>query len=240
MNAWKVTLIAALAAVLAGCGTTRINTQAMEAYGEALGHQRVLAEQHAATTATSATMCAHDANPGLCVVALQLASNAGRPNQTIQMPQLRSPGEEFARGFGPIASLASAGIQVWGAGWLVDRSGRNAVDLVGAVGGVVGQVQGPIDNSVTVGGDQIGGSRIDDRSVAVGGDQIGGNRVDDRSVAVGGDQVGGDQRIGDDLSGSCIGPECRANSPGPIDQSDQSDNSDNSDNSTSNPTPPEP
>ncbi|MFW6339507.1 MAG: hypothetical protein ACOC0Q_01420 [Wenzhouxiangella sp.] len=238
MTTLRLIALAALVLTLTACGTTRINTQAMEAYGGALQHQRALAEQHAGGCATAASLCAHDSNPGLCVVAAQLACNAGRPNFAAQMPQLRSPGEEFARGFSPVAGLLSAGLQVYGAGWLVDRSGRNAVDLVGAVGGVVGQVQGPVDNSVSVGGnlgatDQsttVGGNFGNtDQSVAIGGDQIGGDRVDDSST--GGDWIGGN--LGDDVSG-CVGEACRATSPGPI------DNSDSSDNSTTNPPPPAP
>ena len=226
MKTLKLTLIAALAAVLVGCGTTRINTQAMDAYGMAMQHQRALADQHAGGCASAASMCAHDTNPGLCVVAAQLACNAGRPAQAVQMPQLRSPGEEFARGFAPIASLASTGLQVWGAGWLVDRSGRNAVDLVGAVGGVVGQVQGPIDNSVTVGGN-LGDTR---------GHEVGGNFGDTRGDEwIAGGNIG-DTR-GDEFN---AGRDIRIGSPGPIDNSDNStgpvDNSIN----TPEPTPPEP
>jgi len=89
------------------------------------------------------------------------------------------------------------------------------------------------DHSVTIGGDQIGRDRIDDRSVSVGGDQIGRDRIDDRSV--GRDQIGRDQRIGDEIEGSCVGDECRNNSPGSIDQSDNSDNS--TDNSPIDPDP---
>lgn len=77
MSPWKIILIAALAIILAGCGTTRINTQAMDAYGMAMQHQRAIAEQHAGGCATAASLCAHDANPGLCVVAAQLACNGG-------------------------------------------------------------------------------------------------------------------------------------------------------------------
>ncbi|MFW6340646.1 MAG: hypothetical protein ACOC0Q_07240, partial [Wenzhouxiangella sp.] len=151
--------------ILTGCGTTRVNQMQMEAYSDALASQRVAAEQHAGSCATAASLCAHDTNPGLCVVAAQLACNAGRPSFAAQMPQLRSPGEEFARGFGPVASLLSAGLQVYGAGWLVDRSGRNAVELVSAVGGVAGQIQGPVDNSISVGGN-YGNT---DQSTAAGG-----------------------------------------------------------------------
>ena len=201
-------------AVLAGCGTTAINQQAMEAHHEALQSQRLAIEQHNASCATAAAACAED----MCRVATMLACALGQPDQRIEQPRLRSPGEEFARGFAPIASLANTGLQVWGAGWLVDRSGRNATDLVGAVGGVVGQVQGPVDNSVNVGGN-YGDTRGDE----VGGDMIGGDRIDDRST--GRDHIGRDQRIGDDVRDSCVGPECRNHSPGPIDNSDNSDHS---------------
>jgi hypothetical protein len=75
-------------------------------------------------------------------------------------------------------------------------------------------------------GDTAGGNIGDTRRDTAGNDLIGRDRVDDRSV--GRDQIGRDQRIGDEIDGSCIGAECRNVSPGPIDQSDNSDNSDNS------------
>lgn len=88
---------------------------------------------------------------------------------------------------------------------------RDTDTLVGGITGVADTIAG-MDRRYT------------DNSVSVGGDQIGRDRIDDRSV-------GGDQRVGDDIDGSCIGDECRNTSPGPIDESDHSDNSDNSDNS---------
>jgi len=215
--------------VLAGCGTTAINQMAMEAHRESLLTQRTAIEQHQNACASNAVGCRDD----MCRVAVTLACALGQPEMRIEAPRLRSPGEEFARGFSPIASLAQAGIQVWGAGWLVDRSGQNMVDLVTAsgglvqqVGGVIGPLQGPVDNSITVGGN-YGDS---DSSTNVGGNL--GN-----TETVGRDQIGGDQRLGDDIDGSCIGDACRNTSPGPI---DQSDNSDNSDNSTNPPPDPEP
>lgn len=214
-------VLAGLALLLAGCGTTAINQQAMAAHQEALMSQRLAMEQHAGRCATSSAVCQHDTNPGLCAVAVELACGQSAPSMAVSPPQLRSPGDEFARGFGPIANLASTGLQVWGAGWLVDRSGRNAADLVGAVGGLVGQVQGPVDNSVSV-----GGNWGDTRGHEIGGDQIGGDRIDDRST--GRDRIGRDQRIGDDIRDSCVGDRCRNESPGPID------------NSTNNPPPDDP
>jgi hypothetical protein len=196
-----VSLIALV--ILAGCGTSGINQMAMEAHHEALLSQRMAMEQHSSTCATNAAGCADD----MCRVAVTLACALGQPEYRVSSPQLRSPGEEFARGFGPIASLASTGLQVWGAGWLVDRSGRNATDLVGAVGGVVGQVQGPIDNSINVGGN-YGDTRGDEVNV-------GGNYGDTRGDEIGGDYIGGDQRIGDDAHDSCVGDSCRNTSPGP-------------------------
>jgi hypothetical protein len=208
--------VAALA-TLAGCGTTSLNRQAMAAHDTQLRalHQQATSNQSA--IAETASSCQDD----MCRVAVTLAGALGRPDMRVQAPQLRSPGEEFARGFAPIGHLLNTGLQVWGAGWLVDQSGQNMVDLVGSVGSVVGNVQGPVDNSVTVGGN-YGDT---DNGISVGG-----NYGDTRGDEIGRDQIGGDQRIGDDVRGSCVGDASRNSSPGPID---------NSDNSTDNP-PPEP
>ena len=196
---------------LAGCGTTGINQMALEAHGEALQSKRLAIEQHASSCATAAAGCAED----MCRVAVMLACGHSRPADHVPQPQLRSPGEEFARGFAPVGNLLSTGLQVWGAGYLVDRSGQNMVDLAGSIGTLAGDLQGPVDNSVNVGGN-YGDTRGDE----IGGDAIGGDRIDDRSV--GRDQIGGDQRIGDDIDGSCVGDRCRNSSPGPIDNSDNS------------------
>lgn len=205
MNHWNLkplltlALLAGLVLLLTGCGTTAINQQAMSAHHEALMSQRLAIEQHAGACATAAASCDED----LCRVATLLACNVNSPSLAVEQPRLRSPGEEFARGFGPVANLASAGLNIWGAGWLVDRSGRNAAELVNAVGGVVGQVQGPVDNSTNVGGNW-GDTRGD------AGDTIGGDR--------GGDTGGDRYHAGRDI---------RQDSPGPIDNSDSSDNSTN-------------
>lgn len=70
--------------------------------------------------------------------------------------------------------------------------------------------------------DVIAGIDRSDNSVSIGGDQIGGDRIDDRST--GRDRVGGDWRQGDDIRDSCVGPDCRSNAPGPIDNSDNAVN----------------
>lgn len=215
----RLMVLALLALVLAACGTTGTNQMAMSAYQDALQSKRLAVEQHASSCATAAAGCAED----MCRVAVMLACGHSRPSADVPQPRLRSPGEEFARGISPITGLLNTGLQVWGAGWLVDRSGQNMVDLVGSVGSVVGQVQGPVDNSINVGGN-YGDTRGDE----IGGDAIGGDRIDDRSV--GRDQIGRDQRVGDDVDGSCIGDNCRNVSDGPIDQSNPGD--DNNDNST--------
>lgn len=77
------------------------------------------------------------------------------------------------------------------------------------------------DNSLQVGGDQIGGSRVDDYSTQIGRDAVGGNYT---ASSIGGDSVGQDQRHGDDiqLSDACVGDSCYSQSPGPVDNSNTS------------------
>lgn len=206
------------AAILCGCGTARINQQAMEAHDMQLRAVHQQTANYQATISETAAGCEDD----MCRVAVMLAGALGRPDLPVQAPRLRSPGEEFARGFGPIGSLLNTGLQVWGAGWLVDRSGQSMVDLVGEVSGLAGQIQGPVDNSVNVGGN-YGDT---DQSTTVGG-----NYGDTRGDVIGRDQIGRDQRVGDDVRDSCIGDMCRNSSPGPIDESD---------NSVTNPVEPDP
>lgn len=206
------------AAILCGCGTARINQQAMEAHDTQLRSAHQQAASYQATISETAAGCEDD----MCRVAVMLAGALGRPDMHVQAPRLRSPGEEFARGFAPIGNLLNTGLHLFGAGWLVDRSGQNMVELTGALGDVVGNVQGPVDNSVTVGGNQ----GDTDQSTTVGG-----NYGDTRGDEIGRDQIGRDQRVGDDVRDSCIGDMCRNSSPGPIDESD---------NSVTNPDPPEP
>lgn len=66
--------------------------------------------------------------------------------------------------------------------------------------------------NVSIGGDQIGGDRVDDRSVvdqsvSIGGDQIGGDRIDDQSTVIGDGYTGRDRIddesivIGDEFTG---------------------------------------
>ena len=97
---------------------------------------------------------------------------------------------------------------------------RQTEALTDAITGTAGVIAGMdrADYSTHIGGDQIGGDRVDDRSV--GGDRIGGDRIDDRST--GRDRVGGDWRSGDDWQDVCVGDDCRFTSPGPIDNSDNS------------------
>ena len=201
-TAMRYALIILTALVLAGCATTQPSYDLM-----ALEQQRLERLDQVALT------CESD----LCRV--MVAQEQGR-NQYRPAPQGHHPAWSILD-----RTLAIAVPAYFGA--------RQVRDLVGLTGDVAGVIAGMdrSDNSITIGGDQIGGDRVDDQSVAVGGDQIGGDRVDDQSV--GGDQIGGDNRVGDDISG-CVGDECRVTSPGPI---DESDNSDNSDNSTTNPPP---
>src|SRR5699024_3747458 len=86
------------------------------------------------------------------------------------------------------------------------------------------------NTTTTVGGnygdtrrDTAGGNIGDTRGDTAGNDMIGRDRVDDRSV--GRDNIGRDQRLGDDISDSCVGDDCRNDSQGPW-QEDHSDNSD--------------
>lgn len=73
------------------------------------------------------------------------------------------------------------------------------------------------DNSLQVGGDQIGGNRVEDYSTV----------VHDSSHRIGGDSVGRDQHHGDwnQLSDTCVGDSCHSQSPGPVDNSNNSDHS---------------
>lgn len=231
----RITIIAvvlAAVAVLAGCSTTGTNAMLMEAHQEALATQRAAIQQHEGAAATAAAACNGDTT---CVVSVTAIFALSRPDIRIEQPRLRSSGQEFAQAFTPVANLASTGLQIFGAGWLVDRSGQNMVDvvnasagLVGQVGTVVGGLQSPVDNSVTVGGNYGDTDNSTD---------VGGNLGDtDQSTDIGRDSIGGDQRVGDDIEGSCIGDACRNTSPGPIDF-EQNDNSDNSTNPAPEPDP---
>ena len=219
-------LFALCCAVLAGCGTTAINQQAMQAYHDQISHHRTVAQAHASQCSAAANGC--EPGDGLCRVAVILACGQTQPSHHIQQPQLRSPGEEFARGFAPVAQLASTGLQLWGAGYLVDRSGRNAVDLVGAVGNVAGQIQGPIDNSVNVAGNYGDTHTRGDETVVGGnwgdtrGDEthVGGNFGDTRTVNTRRDTIGGDRGGDTGRDRYAAGRDIRQESPGPIDTGD--------------------
>lgn len=209
-NASRTLILAVLLlVVLAGCATTGDDTRT------SAWLQMEQARQ--ARLDVVATQCQTD----LCLV--MVAQEQGR--SAIRPPQ---------KTYHPAWNIVDRALSVAIPAYFGSRQVRDLAGAVVSTADIVASID-RADHSVTIGGDQIGGDRVDDRSVSVGGDQIGGDRVDDRSV--GRDQIGGDQRIGDDIEGSCIGDDCRNTSPGPI---DQSDNSDNSDNSTQNPPEPDP
>lgn len=142
----------------------------------------------------------------LCVV--MIAQEQGRS-------AIRPPQQQHHPAWGILDRALAIGVPAY-------FGSRQIRDLAGLTSDVAGVIAGMdrADNSVTIGGDSIGRDRIDDRSVDVGGDSIGRDRIDDRSV--GRDRVGGDWRQGDNIRDSCVGPDCRSNSPGPIDNSDNS------------------
>ena len=217
----KILVAVLLAFVLIGCASTGNNNQSHSVWAD-------LERERTARLDLIGSSCSDD----LCRVMIAQQMNQG---------QYRPPQQTAHPAWGIFDRALQLGIPAY-------MGARQTRDLVKGITGVASTIASidRADHSVNIGGDQIGGDRIDDRSVIVddrsisaGGDIVGGDQIDDRSVAIGGDniggdriddrsvgrdQIGGDQRIGDDVTGSCIGPDCRNYSQGPWDESDNSDN----------------
>lgn len=191
-------LICALA-VLAGCASTDTRTDTW----------MQLEQARQARLDTVAAQCQTD----LCLVMVAQEQN----KSAIGPPQ-----KQYHPAWGIFGSVLQAAVPAYAGVLSTEAWG----DVVTGVSSTISNIDGA-DYSTHIGGDQIGGDRVDDRSVSVGGDQVGGDqRIGDE---IGRDFIGGDNRVGDDISDSCVGDQCRNDSAGPIDQSDNSDNSDNSD-----------
>lgn len=188
----QLILAISAAAVLAGCASTDTRTDTWMQIEQA----------RQARLDVVASQCQSD----LCLV--MVAQEAGK--STPQPQKQYHPAWSILGNFLNAAVPAYAGVlntEAWG-------------DVVSGVTSTVADIDGA-DYSTHIGGDQIGGDRVDDRSV--GGDRVGGDqRIGDD---IGRDYIGGDNRVGDDISDSCVGDQCRNSSSGPIDQSDNSDNS---------------
>ena len=204
----RLLTVGVLLAVLAGCASTGGPDARTSAWLE-------MEQSRQARLDVMAAQCQTD----LCLV--MVAQEQGRG--AIRQPQTA---------YHPAWNIVDRALSVAIPAYFGSRQVRDLAGVITDTTAVVASID-RADHSVTIGGDQIGRDRIDDRSVSVGGDQIGRDRIDDRSV--GRDQIGRDQRIGDEIEGSCVGDECRNNSPGSIDQSDNSDNS--TDNSPIDPDP---
>ena len=219
----RLLTVGVLLAVLDGCASTGGPDARTSAWLE-------MEQSRQARLDVMAAQCQTD----LCLV--MVAQEQGRG--AIRQPQTA---------YHPAWNIVDRALSVAIPAYFGSRQVRDLAGVITDTTAVVASID-RADHSVTIGGDQIGRDRIDDRSVSVGGDQIGRDRIDDRSVgrdqigrdriddrSVGRDQIGRDQRIGDEIEGSCVGDECRNNSPGSIDQSDNSDNS--TDNSPIDPDP---
>ncbi|WP_339898283.1 hypothetical protein [uncultured Gilvimarinus sp.] len=135
------------------------------------------------------------------------------------------PRNDYHPAWGLLDKTLSMALPIYGT-YLVGEQWSDA--LVGVTGAVTSMDRSYIDNSLSVGGDQIGGDRVNDHSTYAGRDLISGRQVNDSSTNIGGDSVGGDQWHGDRYADSCLGASCANYSPGPVDNSDSSNNSDNS------------
>ena len=190
----QLILAISAAAVLAGCASTDTRTETW----------MQLEQARQARLDVVAAQCQTD----LCLV--MVAQEAGR---STPMPQ-----KQYHPAWGIFGSVLQAAVPAYAGVLNTEAWG----DVVNGVSSTIANIDGA-DYSTHIGGDQIGGDRIDDRSVSVGGDQVGGDqRIGDE---IGRDYIGGDNRVGDDISDSCVGDQCRNSSSGPIDQSDNSDNS---------------
>ncbi len=163
-----------------------------------------------------ASACQHDDNPGLCVAFVSMSS------KTVAMPQQSI--NNYDRALETLRIVGSLAIPAW----QMDRMGRYNRDTTGLI----------VDGFVDVAGFMSSMERPDN-SITIGGDQIGRDRIDDRS------RHGWTTHDGITVRDSCIGDSCRSQSDGPWDNSDRSDRSDRSDNrwwdnSNTIPPPPEP
>lgn len=141
------------------------------------------------------------------------------------------PRNDYHPAWGLLDKTLSMALPIYGS-YMVGQQWSDA--LVGVTGAVTGMERSYIDNSV--GGDQIGGDRINDSSSYAGRDLISGRQTNDSSTQIGGDNVGGDQWHGDRYVDSCLGDSCANASPGPVDNSDSSDSyNDASDNRATTP-----
>ncbi|WP_339617191.1 hypothetical protein [uncultured Gilvimarinus sp.] len=197
----KILITLLCVAVLAGCASSPDQNQ-YDSWARAVEAQHNYAVQAAAGCQTD--LCRY-------VVTQEVAGNT-----------IRAPQKQVSPGWQVLDRVLSIGLPAY-------FGVRQSEVWAGALTGVTQSFAG-MDGSYT------------NNSVSVGGDQIGGSRVDDKSVVVGRDQVGGDQWHGDRYNDSCVGDACRNRSP--VDNSswadnsdgsttDNSNNSDNSDNSSS-------
>lgn len=197
----KLFIAFALLALLAGCASKQ--TEQMQLWSQAEQSRQQRLDTMAATCQTD-----------LCVV--MVAQEATRGAAPIPQERAHPVWNVLDRAIG-IAVPAYMGVR---------QSQAWADALVGVTGSITSMDRAYNDSSVHIGGDNIGGDRINDRSISSGGDLTGGDRVNDSSVNAGGDQVGGDQWHGSEYADTCVGDECSSQSP--VDNSDSSDNSDNS------------
>lgn len=209
----SITLLAVL--LLTGCGTNALNNRIAEDNTARMNAFQLASSAHSKSCSTAAAGCSEGAQGDLCRVATLLACNTGSGQLKIPEPQpFRSPAQDFAVVFGPIANtilgIAQVGVTAYG----IDRQAATTIRLgesrdqrdiavaqshdsqssnfVNSLSGVIGQGFdnfGNLPPTTSIGGDniEVGGNFGD----TAGQDIIGGDRGGD--VNVGGDQVGGDQ-----------------------------------------------